>query len=668
MSDPSNYLDPSQNADPFSSGASAAPSNDIWKNLMAFGAATSAAGAKGGATFAGSLGQGIQAAMQNARDNANARSEQSLKHAQSGYYGSETQAKQIANAQAMFQLQRQNMINQSYGLPAMQMPNIPGYGQMQSVQTAQTGAPPTQAGQATDNSQSIAPSAPSSTQQSGNTPQESQGMTGAVWGSTPATSTTQPPQTNVYPRDAAFTPPGNNAAALGAYRQQNGLQTPPIDAQRGSVGLPVGESSNLPLPSGGNVQMALPNSPQMQAAAQQVAQQAGATGNVQQQQQMTNRQIAQMLLSPNSSQMMSQINDPQTAQRLVKAGQDLNLPVPPFITELANAPAKAMTQTVDARQGGVSTNEASGVTAIGRLEGMSPEGAKYITPPQVMKNGVSMLAPPEDAKQSPTDTKWPIAEKNPEHPWQIPAGGTMTGVPDWLDQWREKNYPAMANLQTQMQQQAGIDDAIGALKNSSELQPGPWAEQRKALADSWNTFLRASGHPDEANEKASASAAEFVKLAQQSTNTAAHDISSRGTNFDIVSASRANPQYTMPYMSALITNSMNSEAVARNYNRIMYIDDRTKEGISEAQATKEFEDQQPGDMVVKRAESIVAPIQVKTPGGFSQLLPGTKYELPNGKQGYVPVPKDYPFQIPYTNPVIKARRAGEQQPQAGAPQ
>jgi hypothetical protein len=672
MSDTSNTLtsDSSTNTDPFS-GGSASP--DFWRNLMAFGAATSAAGAKGGATTFGSIGQGVQAAMQNARENGTAKTNQQLTQ-------QEIAGHQIQNAQNMYALQRQNMINQQYGLPTMNLPNIPGLSSQtfqQPMQQAGGVQPPQQVPQA-------APSGPSQ----------------------------MPPQGD----------------ALNQYRQEHGLPTPPVDTQRANMGLPVGSSTPATDPSSttetgdtaapqesagmagptwastpGNTRvndkprvnqypagssgtpavmppLAAGNSPAVAGAALQVAQQANnaPAATPASEPQLTNRQIGQMLMSPNSSQMLSQVKDPQNAQRIVKAGADLGINVPTFIGELANAPAKAMSQNVDAREGSIGYNEASGVTATGRLAGMTTKGASFLTPPQVTKNGVSMLPPPEDIKQAPIDAKWPIQEPNPEHPWGLQAGQTLTKVPDWLDQWREKNYPRMADLQTQMQQQSALDDSISKLKNADMLAPGTWAEDRKGLVDMWNTGNRILGTPDHDSEKAAASAAEFIKIAQQNTNASAHEISSKGTNFDIVSAAKANPQYSMPYLSGLITNSMNSEAVARNYNRIQYIDERMNNGVSEADATAEFEQQQPGDMVVKRAESVVDPITVNTPGGLKQLLPGTKYTLPNGKTSYVPIPKDYPFFVPYTNPLVKAQRASQppeaaaaapppQQP-AGAPQ
>lgn len=664
MSDTSQYLDPADNPDPFSSGAASAPSNDWAKNLMMFGAAMSQAGSKPGSTFAGSLGAGVQGAMENARTNAQARSQQNLQGSQAGYYGQEASGKLINNAQTLYQLQRQNMLNQSYGLPTMNIPNVPGLSSQTSQQPMQQ-----------------------------------------IGGS-------QAPPANQTSSQSQMPPQG---AALAEYRKQNGLPTPPVDAQRAAMGLPVGSSSPATMPSStqdngtspqpqesagmagptwgstpGNTRLnpqpqtnsypagssgtpvvvpglAAANSPAVSGAALQAAQQASAPAAGQSSEpQLTNQQIGRMLMSPNSAQMLSQIKDPQNAQRIVKAGADLGVAVPPFISELASAPAKALSQNVDAREGSIGYNEASGITATGRLAGMTPQGAGFLTPPQVTKNGTSMLPPPDDVKQDPVDKKWPIPEPNPEHPWGLQAGQTLTKVPDWLDQWREKNYPHMADLQTQMSQQAAMDDALSTLKNNNMLTPGTGAETRKGLVDMWNTANRVFGAPEYDSEKAAASATEFMKIAQQNTNASAHEISSKGTNFDIVSASKANPQYTMPYLSGLITNSMNAEAVGRNYNRIQYIDERTQNGVSEAQATAEFEQQQPGDMVVKRAESVVTPITVNNQGGLDRLLPGTRYILPNGKTQYVPIPKGYPFFVPYTNPLVKATRAS-QSPQADAP-
>lgn len=109
---------------------------NTWNNLMNFGLATMAAGAQPGISTLGAIGQGGMASMQSARENAAARMQQQLGQ-------QEIAQRQISNAQNLYNLQRQNMINQQYGLPTMQLPNIPGMqmNQMQipqqEVQTAQ---------------------------------------------------------------------------------------------------------------------------------------------------------------------------------------------------------------------------------------------------------------------------------------------------------------------------------------------------------------------------------------------------------------------------------------------------------------------------------------------------------------------------------------------------
>lgn len=72
----------------------------------------------------------------------------------------------------------------------------------------------------------------------------------AQTGASPPNLGIQPPITPVQGGNplppVGGTPDPQTAAALAAYRQQNDMQIPPIDAQRASAGLPVGVGSNLP--------------------------------------------------------------------------------------------------------------------------------------------------------------------------------------------------------------------------------------------------------------------------------------------------------------------------------------------------------------------------------------------------------------------------------------
>jgi len=156
MADPFDVTDSNANYQPTQDNSGSSP--DFYRNLMNFGLATMAAGSKPGSTTLGALGQGGLEAMQSAKENAQARTQQQL-------YQQDIYSKQLSNAQQMFQAQRQNAINPSYGLPTMQLPNIPGIMQnnsvpqqatAQNVQTTQFAAPQ-------DKSQNISSLSPSST-------------------------------------------------------------------------------------------------------------------------------------------------------------------------------------------------------------------------------------------------------------------------------------------------------------------------------------------------------------------------------------------------------------------------------------------------------------------------------------------------------------------------
>lgn len=467
-----------------------------------------------------------------------------------------------------------------------------------------------------DNTQNIPSSSPSSiTQSGGNQPQESSGMAGPVWGNTAGNArlNTNPP-TNAYPRQTVspFDPP-----------------VPGIDPD-------VWRATVVNLRN----------------------------------------------INPDQAKINS-----ENLIKMATAGP------------IAEAEATARGKhpgVIDARQGGISYAPDAGITVTGRLSGESSSGAGYLTPPSITGPG-NVPSSPQSGGQYPVSPvgnqqavnapgaqatlenavsgipvsgnapnnngiNWPAPVKNPANPFGIKSGETLTSLPEYVNKWRDENYPRMANLQTQMQQQTAIDDSLDKLKNASMLQPGTWASERLNIVNAINTAQSAMGVTDPKylmSQESGADAAEFIKSAQQNTNASAHEISSRGTNFDIQSAAKANPQYTMPYMAALITNSMNGEAVARNYNRIKYIDDRLNNGVSEAQATQEFEQQQPGDLVVKRAESIITPVKANAIN-INKLLPGTKYVLPDGKTtGYIPIPSDYPFLVPYSNPLYKKMQGSQ---------
>lgn len=607
-------------ADPFDVTNSDTPGSngdlgpDFYRNLMQFGLATMAAGATPGATTLGALGKGGLAATQSARENSQAR-------AQQGLYSSEVAKNNLGN---QLQLAGVNSYRQYNNQPPLAIgPNGQvTSGPMQSVQQPQApSAPP-------DQSQNVAADVPSSsTSTAGNEPQESSGMAGPVWASTPgATRVNNMPKTNQYasPNNTPISPfdppiPGIDPArwrATVALQQIN-----PQAAQANQKAL-IDEAQAEPL-----------------AAAQARGKGMYPSGPVE----------------TRGEGGVTIYTDPNDGQQKMVSGR--------YKGETMQGAGTLTPATVTNLSGPMSTQSGSVNLSPGTQQGAGP-----LPPPpapadiHLSEASTSPLAnagPSVAAPAASEGTQWPVPVKNPAAPFGVQPGENLTSLPEYVNKWRDENYPKMTNLQNQMQQQVAIDDSIENLKGANVLQPGPWAESRLATVNAWNTVGSALGHQPTDSSRAAASAAEFMKAAQQNTNASAHDISSRGTNFDLVSAAKANPQYSMPYLAAKITNSMNGEAVARNYNRIKYIDDRLNNGVSESQATQEFEKQQPGDLVVKRAESIINPINAK-PGNIDRLLPGTKYKLPGGQVGYVPIPPSYPFMVPYTNPLMKIQQQGAQ--------
>lgn len=114
-------------ADPFD----VAGGSDPWQNLMSFGLATMAAGAKPGAQVLGSLGQGGLAAMQTARENNTA-------HAQNALVGAEAQSKVMQNSLSLQQL---NMQRQMMGMPLLGPNGQPMDTQQQAPQQPQPNNP-----------------------------------------------------------------------------------------------------------------------------------------------------------------------------------------------------------------------------------------------------------------------------------------------------------------------------------------------------------------------------------------------------------------------------------------------------------------------------------------------------------------------------------------------
>lgn len=623
--------------------------NDPNQNLMNFGNAMMANSAGPGAvTLATALGKAGMSAADQSRLNNTARSENTARAATTA----------STNMSNQMQLFATNMMRQHFNQPPLVMgPN----GQLTTASSQQGAAPPMQG---SNNPATM----PASTSGAGAQPQESQGMTGPVWAATPGNQRSNGSgQTNNYAAGSSGEPALNStttmpsqADALQQYRQEQGMTTPPIDKERAAAGLPIGMASPPP-PNPQQIAQNMPNSPQAapQIGSGQLAipqqykqfQQGGGAPNAGQNSWAAPAQAAPQQIDPFAAPQ----NVDKNQWNSLQMGAMANVP---GAAEQLKSLASASAQNVDAREGGISTNSATGITAEGRLAGMTPQGASYLTPPSVTRNGRSLLPDPADNPQAPTDNTFPIPEPNPAHPWGLQAGQTLTKVPDWLDKWRELNQPKMADLQTSMMHQSAIDSSLQQLKNSDFLQPGPGAETRQHLVDGFNSAMRGLGLPVFDSAKASADATEFMKTTQADINQAAHLISSKGTNFDLVSAAKTQPNFSLPYLNSYMANNLNSEATAREYNRISYLNERMNNGVSEADATKEFESQQPGDMVIKRAESQITPVQANKMN-IDKLLPGTKYVLPGGQQGYVPIPKDYPFMIPYVNPVMKSQRGNQ---------
>lgn len=171
--------------------------------------------------------------------------------------------------------------------------------------------------------------------------------------------------------------PTDSNAALAQYRKDNNMETPPIDYQRQGMGLP----NSAPAPNSGSGSWS-PNAGMSPAGQSQRAQATSVMG-------------MPVPTGMNPSDFKNSI----IADRLGMSK----------VSELYQQPYLAGFKPIEARQGGISVIPNLGIKVTGRLEGESPGGAKYLTPPSITQYGHPLYGSPNGYENSPALEPSPAA-------------------------------------------------------------------------------------------------------------------------------------------------------------------------------------------------------------------------------------------------------------------
>lgn len=591
MADP---FDVTNSDTPYQPSNSAGISPDVWRNLMAFGMSTMAAGAKPGATTLGALGQGGMAAMENSRQNAQMRMQQQL-------YGSEAGKNNLAN---QLQLMNMNAYRHHYmpGSPDIQLgPN----GQIiqqpyQSIQPQQM-----------DQSQNIPASSPGSqTASAGNTPQESSGMTGPMWvGTAGNTRTSNQPQMNMYLVDPYSAPRGVSQQAFDQANMLNMVGNPlgknvadlafagPTEAAvtpykiqqersnfrdvRGAAGLPAFVFD--PLANGGRGGIAAEGAqlgiiPQGQIGAG-----------------------TPYRLPPTVSGGINTSYQNQQSQ------PDLTLAMPTQAEiESSAAPYTGVGNPANNQNVPSPTQQQLAGLPIGAVQtGLSPQAHELLT----------------------------------------------VGAHDML----EKQRPAYEAAQQTLNGATVIDANIDKLGPEGWFSPGAGGGERIAISKGWNGALTALGMTPESNPDLFANVEKIAtgeELNKQTVNLGfnlARTMGARESQQVVEQAIKINPGLGTTYLGGHMVNSLIAENAQRSKDQYEYKMNALNNGIDPLTAETQFNKIYSGPSYVKRAMSQFAPINVNTPGALKNLLPGTVIKFGNGNPKVIPMLQDYPFTMPPTN-------------------
>lgn len=577
--------------------------SNVWQNLMTFGAATAAAGAQPGAQLGGSLGQGVLAAMQGGRENAQARTMNQL-------YGQDIQSKKMNNAMQLYNL---NLTRQMMGMQSVQMPGVPDIANFSGQQTptsttttsgqpgtgqANAAAPPTTSGASW--SSNVGAAAPNNNPRA--VPTSYMGMP-IPDGMDPQTFRNSVLANRVFGKDIGDL----YTTKYKAQAEAEGALPSKIAAERSNFQAVRGEGYVWD-----------PTSGKIVATGRYKGEAPSGAGFLQQ---------------PQVSGGPSGQGDSPYSGMNIGGGEQPSqggIPAPPSPDQLQGAGAQ---QTQNA--------------AMDVARSAGPVGPKGIELPAGTESGGGLMPTPQPSPQGKSG------------PFGIPTGTELTSIPEYYKKFQEANYPVLNDINQHMMNYADIDNNLESLKNSPALYPGANAETRLAASKQITDIAQMFGQkPDDfVSQIDTAHASDLIKSAQLLANQSAHEISSKGTNMDLMAAQKANPSLSMPYLAGKMVNNMRSEADMMHANRITFTDKMMREeGMNEPDAVKQFGKLQPPDMIVARAQSQLIPVRANAIN-VNRLLPGTKV-TDGQKQYYIPIPPNYPFQLPPTNPL---GRGGSQQ-------
>lgn len=642
-------------ADPFdSTGTEQAGSPDVWRNLMAFGLATMAAGSQPGATTMGALGKGGLSAMDSARQNASARSQ--IQGQQANTAGSN-----LSNASA---LQRMNMQRMAYGQPSINMPGVPNLPlPMQGVQGQQQGpgqqgsGQQTSGGNAQDQAQMAGNAQSAQNDQLGDASSSPQaGSVGPSWGPTmgsaPNQNQGQISYLNGNPKGVNFT--RVNALAQGTLSAQQA--TADEISQAASLGGPNSgmlqkiyeqhmQPQTLRGPGSGYIDP-LQNS---YIGIPEFREEQGAGGR-----QVTNPKplgIFRQSLNGGPPQPVPDGGGQGAAGQSFGPQRQSSLEPPtPQGTDNAGMPIMPGTADVDPNQAQqfAQANQAP----ISRAQGqpnMGPNGAAQPSPSNANGGGLGIMEP----KTAPVPTRGAPQAGNGE-----PDAFVSKLGPGEDEQIKElaKNFTnsehggELHTYNNALQMQGTIKQLrsdLGQMSQSDWLTPGANGDTRIGIANGINTLNSMTGgkgdvvDPNSLNAGIAASKIHTI-LGAQATNQyfgASHEAASI-----ITSMTAANPGPNIP--GGANNTILNGQEEAANYAKDLY---EFKQKYSDQNngdlrgADTSFNQMFPPQKYAMRAISQDKPIPVNNPAAVRQLLPGTRFVVRMGN-GQTTQPKMVPGQ------------------------
>lgn len=634
--------------DPFDQ-SSPGSQNNMFQNLMNFGASTMANSAPANAvTGASAIGRGMLGGQQMAMQNSQARSANQLSGAQAGVYGAEAATKNIGNQMSVMSM---NMLRRHYGMAPLML-----------------GA----------NGQLTVATDPSSTSGKTDEPRESQGMTGPSWSATPgSTRLNSGPQTNSYAAGSTedsrpITPFSDRimgAESGGRDYDKNGN---PLTSSKGAkyAMQVMPETARDP---GFGVEPAKNDSPEEfnrvgreYAAAMQEryggderlaagAYNAG-PGRVDQAlaqlPQETQDYVPRVVSSqPSQAAPQGQSDDPYSTPKGVNpAAWDqalmLHMAGNPYGTEALKAMASAPYTNIEARQGGITYNPGLGITAVGRLEGESPGGAKYLTPPNI--SGPGGLSISGESPKGVAGAGGGYAGVPPGSFLTDIGPGAKTQIEDLMKFHSDGEHGELKSYHAAVQATQNVDILANHLESLNQqggdafLKSGSGGQWRNDFAKGLNTFAGLVGAEAAFNPEQVASAEGAYKM----TNLLGMQMISqqfgagREAGNIIMTGIKSNPSIeNTPEGAKMLVNGIrevNNNTIDRYSFKDWWARPDGPHPGDLRNADVAFNKVFPSTSYAQRAISQEQPVRVNTPGGRAALLPGTIYVAPDGSQRQVP--------------------------------